>query len=177
MASSNLALAQAAVNRFSDKVSFGGPIPVDGGMGTSTLRAITEVISWIGDGGGLFDSISPAMRGGALGIAGIIGSGSSANATAVMQQLANITAVLTQTANELGLPAVVAPPKPSGGGAIVVNPNTGNAVLPGTGVPPATGSVLDSFGKRLGLTTTQTVLFLGILGGVGFLAVKRMRER
>ncbi len=178
MASSNLALVQAAANRFSDKVSFGGPIKPDGGMGAATLLAIPTVIEWIADGGGLFDSISSAMRGGAAGILDIIGKPGAANATAIMQQLANIQQILTTTANELGLPAVIAPAASSsggGGGSVIINnPVTGNAqVLPNASA--ASSGLLAQIGKPLGLTTVQTVLFLTMIGGVGFLAVKRMR--
>ncbi len=183
MASASLAQLQATTNRFASKVGF-APIPVDGGMGILTQRAVSDTLKWVADGGNFFDSISSAMRGAALGLSSIVGTGitamTSSGATAIMQQLTNINDTLTRTANELGLPAAAgsAPaPKPpivgSGSGPIVVNPVTGNAQLPGTSKP--SNSALASIGGRLGLTTVQTVLFLGILGGVGFLAVKRMR--
>ncbi len=181
MASAGLAQLQATTNRFASKVGF-APIPVDGGMGILTQRAVSDTLKWVADGGNFFDSISSAMRGAALGLSSIVGTGitamTSSGATAIMQQLTNINDTLTRTANELGLPAAAgsAPaPKPaaSGSGPIVVNPVTGNAQLPNAS-KPATGA-LAAIGGRLGLTTVQTVLFLGILGGVGVLAVKRMR--
>lgn len=175
MASANLLLTQQIVNRFQEKIS-GLPIPQDGGMGPLTAQGVANTIEWVADGGGLFTSISSAMRGRASGISSIIGTGSSVNATAIMQQLGNINQVLTQVANELDLPAASAAPKPlvsAGGGSVTINPNTLNTVVK----PPSPEGALTSLAKRLGLSTTQAVLFMGILGGVGFLAVKRMRER
>ena len=186
MASSNLMALQATVNRLADKVGY-SLIPVDGGMGAMTQKAVAAALAWVGDGGSFFSSVTnPVTVGAARGLSANIGTGitalTSTAASRIMANLVLINNTLTSAANELNLPSAAQPsappPRPaSPSGFATTSPTTLNTTLTPPPPPPGKGGVLARIGKPLGLSSTQTVLFLAMLGGVGFLAVRRMRAR
>lgn len=184
MASANLIALQKTLNRFSGKAGF-TPIVPDGGMGILTASATNKAIGFVASGGGVFDfGLSDSSKSAASsiqdGIAGAVLQSESALETFIMQQNVLINTVLTQAASELGLPAAVVPAAPNtlvgGGGGPLTSLDLGAkaGAAPGAG---GQGSVIDTIGAKLGLSSTQTLLFLAMLGGVGFLAVKRMQTK
>jgi hypothetical protein len=66
--------------------------------------------------------------------------------------------------------------KPTGGGARA--PSLPSPYVPAPGAPPMaqTGAVAD-IARKLGMTTTQVILFAAMLGGAGYLIYKRGNKR
>ena len=180
MGSTNLAALQATTNRFAAFAGF-SPIAADGGMGPQTINAVSKALSFVGNFGianalvGAVTGIggpSEGTKGVALGFADMLKSGDPA--TTIMQRNVDMNLVLTTAAAEMGIKAASAPTAPivggGGGGGIFVNPNTGNAQLP---TPPATQGFIAGLALKLGMSTTQVVLFMAMAGGIGVIAYKR----
>lgn len=188
MASSNLMALQATTNRLASTASF-APICADGGMGNATESAVTKALEFVGNNGALpfvgsmlgTASVSEGTKGVALGFSDMLkqaGTGLPAQ-TVIMQRNQDINLVLGAAADELGLgPSFssncVGNTSGGGGGGVFVSSSGGAPVV---GPPPGSSDMLGDIARKLGLTKMQATLFLGMMGGVGFLVYKRMKKK
>lgn len=147
---------QRQMNRVADVLGL-TKIPVDGAIGSQTLGLMNQIKS----------KASVAAGGGTFGWVNFLSNQSTSSCSAVAGGAVNITYMLSQMADDLGVSSSVASPSPASPPTIY-NPLTGKDEQQGLA-----SSIGDAFKN---LSTGMQVAALGVFGGIGYFLYKDAKK-